>query len=213
MRVLVFGASGATGRLAVQCALDQRFEVTAFVRRPERLGALTKTASSTLRVVHGDVADADAVRRAVAGHDVVISTLGVSRPLHADPVVVTGVRHIVRAMEASGVRRLVYLSFLGVPESRAAAGPLLRYVARFPLRREIADHVEKETVIRGSSLAWTVVRPPKLRDGPAEGRYRAGTSIVSDRFFPQLSRADVASFLVTRATAPEYERQVVRLLS
>ena len=207
MRVLVFGASGGTGRQVVAAALARQLDVTAFVRRPERL----PVRDPRLRVVQGDVADARAVQEAVAGHDAVVSTLGVGRPLRPDPVVVDGVGHVVRAMETLGVARLVYLSFVGLADSRSAAGPLLGFAARVPLRHEVADHERKEATVRASPLRWTIVRAPTLTNGPFTGRYRSGETIAARSLLPLLSRADVADFLLGEAAAPRFERRVVRL--
>jgi putative NADH-flavin reductase len=208
MRVLVLGASGATGREVVRQALAQELSVTAFVRDPSRL----KIDGTTVRVVQGDVGDYTAVARATEGQGAVISTLGVSRPLHSDPVVIEGVRHVLRAMEEHAVARLVYLSFIGVRESRAAAGPVIRYIARFPLRHEIADHEAKEAAIRSSRCEWTIVRAPKLSNGPPTGRYREGEDIVARSLFPVLSRADVADFLLRQLHDRTYVRKAPRLL-
>ena len=77
-------------------------------------------------------------------------------------MVVQGIENIIHSMQANDVRRLLYMSFVGVRESRAAAGWLIRNVARHPLRHEIADHERKEALIKSSVLDWTIVRPPKL---------------------------------------------------
>jgi putative NADH-flavin reductase len=208
MRVLILGASGATGREVVRQALAQELIVTAFVRDPARL----TIGGPTLRVIQGDVGDYAAVGGAVEGQDAVISTLGVSRPLHSDPVVIDGIRHTLRAMEAHSVFRLVYMSFIGVRESRAAAGLLIRNVARFPLRHEIADHEAKEALIRASHCDWTIVRAPKLSNGAPTGRYRDGEDMVAHSFFPVMSRGDVAHFLVRQLTDRTYVRKAPRLL-
>jgi putative NADH-flavin reductase len=208
INVLVFGASGATGHHVVTQALAAGHSVTAFVRRPERFG-LNHPA---LRIVQGDVGDANAVALAMPGHDAVISTLGSSSPMTGDPVVIAGIQHIVQAMASSGVSRFIYQSFIGVRDSRADAGPLIRYVARFPLRHEIADHEAKEQHVAASGLRWTIVRAPKLHNGALTASYRTGGTIASDRFFPQLSRADVAHFLVRQLTERDYENRVVRML-
>jgi putative NADH-flavin reductase len=177
------------------------------VRRADRL-----VPQAGLEIIEGDVGDAAAVAAAVAPHYAVISALGVSTPLKADPVVCAGIDHIVRAMEAAPTRRFIYLSFIGVTDGRHAAGPLLRYVARFPLRHEIADHERKEQRIRTSALEWTIVRAPKLTDGARAGTYRSGEGIAATSFLPRLSRADVAEFLITEALTPRFPQMVVRLL-
>ena len=208
MRVLILGASGATGHEVVRQALAQELHVTAFVRDPARL----MLHAPTLRVFQGDVGDYAAVAAAVEGQEAVISTLGVSRPLHTDPVVIEGVRHVLRAMQEHAVSRLVYMSFIGVRDSRAAAGPMIRYVAKFPLRHEIADHEMKEALIRGSRCDWTIVRAPKLSNGQPTGRYRDGEDIAARSFFPVLPRADVAGFLLRQLRDPTYVGRAPRIL-
>ena len=208
MRVLVLGASGATGHEVVRQALAQELSVTAFVRDPARL----TVRGPTLRIFQGDVGAFAAVAGAVEGQEAVISTLGVSRPLHPDPVVVDGIRHTLRAMQEHGVSRLVYLSFIGVQDSRAASGFVIRHIAKYPLRHEIADHEAKEALIRGSRCDWTIVRAPKLSNGQPTGRYREGEDIVARSLFPVLPRADVAAFLLRQLREDSYVRKAPRLL-
>ena len=208
MKVLIFGASGATGRLVVEQALAQNHQVTAFVRTRAKL----PIQHACLRVEEGDVGDAQRIDAVVPGHNAVISTLGVGKPLSADPVVVNGVRNVVASMERHSVRRLIYLSFIGVTESRAAAGFMLRYVARLPLRNEIADHEVKERVIRASKLDWTIVRPPKLTSGAALATHRVGEDIAATSFLPTVPRANVAAFIVKQLSDPTYTRKAPRLL-
>jgi putative NADH-flavin reductase len=188
-RVIIFGASGATGKELVAAALAKQWQVTAFVRRAER-------APVGVQVIVGDVDDAPAVAACIAGHDVVISALGVGKALAPDPAVVRGIGHIIEGMRAHGLRRLIYMSFIGVTESRQAAGWLIRNVVRHPLRHEIADHERKEALIKASQLDWTIVRPPKLTNGPRTRRYVSGVELEGRGFFPRLARADVAAFMV-----------------
>jgi putative NADH-flavin reductase len=207
-QVLILGASGGTGRELVRQALEANLSVTAFVRDPARL----TVSHPRLAVVRGDIGDAAGVAAAVSGHDAIVSALGVGKPLSADPVVVDGIRHTVRAMQQHGVQRLVYLSFMGVTESRSDAGFLVRFVARHPLRHEIADHEAKESLIRGSNTDWTIVRAPKLTNGASTGRYRSGVSIAARSVFPTLSRADVASFMIRVLLERTHVREAARIL-
>jgi putative NADH-flavin reductase len=207
MRVLILGATGKTGQQLVRQALERGLSVTAFGRETSRL----PPPGSSLRVVQGDVGDSSAVARAIEGHDAVLSALGVGRPLKSDATVIDGIRFVINGMHAHGVRRLIYLSFIGVTESRAAAGPVIRYVARFPLRNEIADHEAKEAMIRAADMDWTIVRAPTLTTGAATGQYRDGESIAARSLLPLLSRADVADFMLRQLTDRSYVRKVSRI--
>ena len=71
MKIIVFGATGGTGKLIVTQALAKGHSVTAFVRNPEGLPQ-----DPHLRVIQGDVFDFGAVVDAVRGHRAVLSALG-----------------------------------------------------------------------------------------------------------------------------------------
>ena len=71
MRVIVFGATGRTGRHVLRLALDRGHEVTAFGRSADRLDP-----EPGVSAFKGDVLDPGAVAAAVEGHDGVIVCLG-----------------------------------------------------------------------------------------------------------------------------------------
>ena len=207
MRVTVFGATGRTGREVVARALAAGMDVTAYVRDPARLGP-----ADGARVVTGTLDDDARLAEALAGRDAAVSALGVGRPLRSDPAVVDGVRRIVAAMEAAGVPRLVYLSFVGVRDSRPRSGPVIRHVLSRVVRHEAADHERKEAIVRASGLEWTIVRPPLLTSGPAGGALRAGEDVAAAGPLPRVSRADVAAYLVDQITATDQIRRAPSLL-
>lgn len=208
MRVLIFGASGGTGRQLVKQAILQHHYVTAFVRSPADFGM----AAANLAVFTGNVSDPAAIGRAMKEQDAVISVLGVSRPLKPDPTVVQGVRDIIQVMEQRGVRRFIYQSFVGVQESRSHAGPFIRLVGARVLRHEIADHEAKEAIVKASGLDWTIVRPPKLTNGAKTGQYRSGEAIPARGLYPRLSRADAAEFLLRQLTDTTFIRKAVSVM-
>jgi putative NADH-flavin reductase len=203
MKLLVFGSTGGTGRELVKQALEQGHAVTAYARNP---AALNDLAHPRLQVVRGDVRDAAAVAQAVPGHDAVLCAIGAGAgrsTLRED-----GTRHIVRAMEHAGVRRLIGQSSLGIGDSRANLGFLTQYVivAVF-LRQAFADHARQEAVVKASALDWTMVRPPHLKDGPRTGTYRHGFPPTDRGIRGQISRADVADFMLKQVADPTYLHQ------
>lgn len=208
MNLLIFGASGATGQEVVRQALAQGHVVTAFVRNPAKL----TVTHALLRVVQGDVGDLAAIQRALPNQDAVLSALGVSKPLRKDPIVVQGVRNIIRAMEQTGVARFIYLSAFGVRESRSDAGFLIRNVIASVVRHELSDHEEKEQLIRNSSLNWTIVQPPILTNGPRKGVYRTGVAIKPASPIPTFSRADTADSMLRQLRDDAFSGQTIRVL-
>ena len=112
MKVLVFGASGATGYNLVSQALEKGHHVRAFVRDPSKL----KIENKNLSIFQGDVSNYQQVEDAVKDQEVVISALGASTPLKRNFILIKGIENIVVAMTKFHVERLVYQSFLGVKE-------------------------------------------------------------------------------------------------
>ena len=119
MRIVVFGANGATGRLLSGQALAAGHHVVAVTRRPAEF----PVTHERLRVAEADVHDAQAVGRAVEEtENVVLSTLGV--PFTRKPVNVygDGVRNIAAAMSRHGVKRLVVVSLSATEPHHHADG-------------------------------------------------------------------------------------------
>lgn len=208
MNILIFGASGATGHHLVRQALDQGHQVTAFVRDPARL----TISHRRLTLVQGNVRDLTAVQRAVNGQEAVISALGATHMFTFDQVLIDGMANIIQAMESLAVRPLVYLSALGVRESRRDAGFMIRQLAPTLLRTEIRGHEVRENMIRQSNLAWRIVRAPILTNGSLTKTYRSGEKLVANQFAASLSRADIAHFMLTQLTDCHYLRKPVRLM-
>lgn len=123
MNILIYGASGATGHELVKQALAQRHNVTAFVRNPLKL----KIKHDNLKVIQGDVISYQLVEDTVKGQDAVLSVLGAASFFKYDQSVVDGVNNIIKAMETNGVSRFIYMSFVGVKESRNTAGFVIKY--------------------------------------------------------------------------------------
>jgi uncharacterized protein YbjT (DUF2867 family) len=208
MNLLVFGASGKTGREVVRQALARGLNVTAFVRDTARL----PLAHANLRLVTGQITDPKAVARATERQTYVISTLGVGQPLRNDPIVIEGVRTIARAAEQASVERLVYMSTIGVRDSRHEAGFVLRWLATTVIRHEIADHEIKEAAVADTLVDWTIVRAPLLTNGRLTASYRVGEHIHARSPLPMMSRADVADFMLRQLTDRSFIRKVVRIL-
>jgi putative NADH-flavin reductase len=203
MKLIIFGATGSVGRHLVSQALSQGHEVTAFARTP---GALEiDGADSAPTVVKGDVLDAGSVEGAVAGHDAVICALGAGRKGGVRSV---GTRNIVRAMENTGVKRLICQSTLGVGDSAGNLNFFWKHVMfGWLLKKAFADHVEQEAYVRESDLDWVIVRPAAFTDGPVTGEYKHGFASTDEGLTLKISRADVAHFILGQLEDDTYLRR------
>lgn len=201
MKVLIFGASGATGREVVKKALDRGYSVHAFVRNPVKF----EIRHANLDLIVGDVTDPAPVERAVKGSYAVVSALGSGNSLRSHPALSDGIPNIIRSMERAGVHRFVYLSMLGVGGSGKQLGFLGRYIVLpILLRNVMRDHAREEELIKRSTLDWVIVRPPRLTNGPYTGRYRSGEDVTERALLASISRANVADFMVKQLTGDRY---------
>jgi putative NADH-flavin reductase len=193
-RLLVLGATGGTGRLLVDQALEQGHTVTVLVRDPTRLGVT----SDRLRVITGDVArDDNALADAMRDQDAVISALGVGKSFKSNDLIGTTMPRVISAMQKHGVRRLIHTSAFGVGETTHEIPLLPKLFTKTLLKDVYRDKEAGDKAIHASSLDWTIVYPTGLSDRAGSGRYRAGEHIPL-RGFPTIARADLAAFLLSQ---------------
>ncbi len=207
MRIVVFGATGGTGREFVRQGLAQRHTVTTFVRKPTALAMKHEN----LRIAKGDVLNYDSVEKAVQGQEGVLSALG-TKVLSKNTILSEGTRNVIRAMERLGVRRFICESSLGVGDSKGQLGFVYNYILLPLLLRNIfADKEIQERYIQQSSLDWVIVRPAVLTHGPRTGIYRAGFAPDDRSIAGKISRADVAEFMLKQVTENTYLRKTPSL--
>ena len=207
MKFLLLGAAGATGRLFLEQATAAGHEVTAYVRDRGRL-----TPRPRLTTAGGDVRDADTLTKAMQGTDVLVSTLGIGKAKDPGNLIADSTRAIVHAAERSGTKRLVIMSAFGVGESLGKANALMRFLYAGG-KATFADKADGERILAGSSLDWTLAYPVLLTNKPASGRVHATDLADLDRLsgMPRISRADVATFLLTTAIDGTWSRRTVVL--
>jgi putative NADH-flavin reductase len=218
MKVTIFAATGGIGRHVLEQAVAAGHDVTAVVRNPKKLSG------GAVRVVTADLAAADpaALESAVQGADAVLSGLGPRSKSEAG-IASQGTRAIVAAMQATGVRRIVVVSAAPIstvpspgrptpPRHDPGDGFLMRHLlaplTKAALRQPYADLALMEDVLRDSGLDWTVVRPPRLTEGPLTGAYRTAYGQNLRRGI-LVSRADVAQLMLGVLERPETIEQAI----
>lgn len=210
VNLIVFGASGGTGRQVVLEGLKRGHQVTAFIRSGSEaaLSAFTTTGPGTLRLVVGDIFDPESVKAAMQGHDAALCALG-SSSLTRTTVRSQGTENILRAAQACGVRRVLVVSAMGVGESWSTLSWFHKFFFATLLHSSRRDHEAQEAAVKASELAWTIFRPSGLTDGPVTGRYQLGPAVRGST--SRISRADVAHALLTELDANALVGQAVTI--
>jgi uncharacterized protein YbjT (DUF2867 family) len=203
MKILVLGATGATGRLIVGKAVAKGYEVVALVRSKAKAADLAGA-----ELIEGDARDPAALTRAIAGCDAVVSSLGTAiSPFREVTLLSTATRALVGVMEQQNIRRLVCITGLGAGDSRGHGGFFFdRLLLPLMLRKVYEDKDRQEDAIRASTLDWTIVRPTVLNDKPARGHVKALTDL-SGVHGGTIARSDVAEFVVQQLTTDTWLRK------
>ena len=217
MSLTVVAATGGIGRQILEQAVAAGHEVTAVVRNPKKL-------SRQVRFITADLASPDpaALEAGIKGADAVVSALG---PVSLSDAGVTcpGTRALVRAMQATGVRRIVVVSAAPIstvaspgrpkpPRFDPGEGFFMRHLfsplIKAILRKHYADLAEMEDLLRESDLDWTVVRPPRLTNRALTGNYRTafGQNLRGGML---ISRADVAHLMLRVLGEPQTIGQAI----
>jgi putative NADH-flavin reductase len=183
------GATGSVGTQLIDQGLERGHQITAFVRSPQKIRS-----RPNLFVVVGDLLDSDQLKRALPGHDAVLSTLGHAKG-GPPTVVADAARSTVAAMRATGPRRLLVISVAFIfPD----VGLVWKIIGDLLLSSVVKDHKEMERTVTQSGLDWTILGPPRFTNGPRTERYR-----VADGHLPPrgstISRADLAHFTLLEA--------------
>jgi uncharacterized protein YbjT (DUF2867 family) len=192
MNILVVGATGPSGREVVAAALAAGHKVTAFSRHPQNGGFTPE-----VRLVAGDVRDAAAVAAAIEGQDAVISTLGNNRSMKNAPPCADGIRNIIAAMKAAGLKRLIALSAYG---TGGAPLGLFGWILSTLLAAVQRDKEAMEHLLEQSGLDWTAVRSPALYAKPKDAPLAAATDIVLEGM-ASISTAEQGRWIVDELTA------------
>jgi uncharacterized protein YbjT (DUF2867 family) len=183
--ILILGAHGQIARIATRLLLERTdAHLTLYLRRAKRLDAFS--AEPRIRLVDGDVTDSATLDAAIAGQDVVYANLSGDMARQA--------RAIVRAMEKAGVRRLIFVSSMGIYEEV----PNERY-------RSILDpYRDSAAIVEGAGLDVTVIRPAWLNndDAIAYGTTRKDDPFTNPR--AMVSRKSVADLIVKLVTEPSF---------
>jgi uncharacterized protein YbjT (DUF2867 family) len=133
--VLILGASGnIAGKVIDLLSHEENIHLTLFVRNTARL---RNHAVAKSRTFVGDVLNLDDVRKAMTGIDIVYANLAGDLENMA--------KNIVKAMDEKGVKRLIFISSIGIYDK--------------PLRPALTAYRKAADVIEASDTEYTILRP------------------------------------------------------
>ena len=202
MKVLVVGATGATGQEVVACLRTQGIDLRAMVRDWDKGQALLPASTD---IVLGNVMQPDSLKAAIAGCTHVICATGARPSLDpAGPFKVDylGTRSLVKASQAAGIEHFVLVSSLCV--SRFFHPLNLFWLVLYWKQRA-------EAYLQDSGLVYTIVRPGGLKkEDSGDAIIMAGADSLFEGSIP---RPKVARVCVEALLEPAARHKVVEIIS
>jgi len=224
VKVVVLGATGATGRLVITQLLKANIEVIAIVRSADNL-PVNMSESSSVQVVEAEIAhmNTEDLASIIGGCDAVISCLGHNlsfKGIYGQPkkLVTQALEKVYKALQlsasasASATKTKTKTKFIlmnttgnsnrDIPE----VAPLSQRVVISIIRKLIPPHLDNELaadVLRQNVgqdnplLEWVVVRPDGLSDEDKVSAYDIYASPTRNAIFDAgtTSRINVADFM------------------
>ena len=193
MKLALIGATGRTGTHALAAALERGHDVTVLVRDPDKLDPKTRAA---IRVVVGDSTNPRALADLLTDVDAVVSALG--------PTGKEGDLHtrtagaLISIMTRTGPRRFVGVSGAGIDvpgDRKTITNKAISALIQLLGGNVVKDKPAEYAAWAASELDWTLVRPPRLVDGPATTRPLERDAHRSTRS-TKITRADLGAFLI-----------------
>ncbi len=211
MKILILGATGRTGRLIVEEALKQGYDLNILVRDKNKMSFNSKS----IKVYQGTPARRTDLVAAMQGCEAIISALSVAKASDApwsklispENFVSESMKNVIAEANQQNLKRLITISAWGVLETKKDVPFWFKWMIDYTnLRLVYADHESQEKLLAASNLTWTAIRPAALNDSP-----KIKTLKVSFNNFPkpslQISRQSVAKFIVDIVKSDKYDRK------
>lgn len=174
-KAIIIGASGSLAGAVIEALKMQTdVQLTLFARNKNRIAD-----SENATVIEGDAMNFSDVKNAITGQDIVyVNLAGDLEPM---------AKNIVKAMQETGVKRIVAISSIGIYES--------------PMKPVLKPYRALADIIEASGLDYTILRPDWFTNAnevdyaiTKKGEPETGTAI---------SRKSIAAFVAMLVHNPE----------
>jgi len=171
MRFLVTGATGKVGNAVARRLVERGDEVVALVRDPAAAG---KALPAEVKLVQGDVTEAQTIQPAVEGVDGVFNCMGIyeqwlSEPSTFERVNAEGARNVVAEAHRAGVGRVVHTSTFDVFHASTGGTMTEEQLADYPkgtAYERSKQHAEELVLAEASDGIEVVIVNPAGVYGP-----------------------------------------------
>ncbi len=203
MNIVLFGATGQTGKIFLKLALEKGHSVTAVVRDISKIDFSDKN----LTVKTANLFNKEDLINVITGNNLVVSCLG-GNANNKSTLLGDMILNIVGAMKECEVDSIYHMSSAGIHGEMPGVIAKL-FVALF-FRNAIADHKIAADAIINGGFTYLIVRPLSLVDGEMTKTFRTSDDSVP-KAGSKISRKDVAWFLAEALGKGEYRNKSICL--
>lgn len=193
VKVIVLGAHGQVAQLAEQMLFaDRDIQTTLFLRNAKRLAKDKDRAT----IIEGDTTNEAELEQAIAGQDIVYANLG------GTGTIVKQAEAVIEAMKKTGVKRLIWISTLGIYDE--VAGKFGEW-NKSVLGNYITEYAKAAKKVEESGLDYTIIRPSWMtnKDEVDYQKTKKGQPITNT----EVSRKSIASYVYELIKKPDEDVQ------
>jgi putative NADH-flavin reductase len=189
-KIAVLGGTGKAGKYLIKELIRQGYHIKALARDPGKL----KQSGPSLEVITGNAREYQSILNLLSECDAVISTLGPSGNEPDTCSMAAG--HIIKAMQALNIRRLIEVAGLGIDTPEDKKGIFTRIlvaIMRWFASSVIDDRQKDYELLKNSNIQWTIVRCPMIKLTDLSRKIKTS---LEDSPGNQISATDLARFLI-----------------
>lgn len=206
VKIALFGSTGYVGKVLLKKCIEQGHQMRVLVRDTKKLGEYVKM----VEVVEGDYFDKVKITEAISGMDIVISTIGPSKKKPEDVVkyesaMKNAMSDLVAAMRDENIKRIILIGGAATPvadnEVFNYRQKFIKFMLNYTARYIITIKTNECSILSGSGLDWTIVRPPAVTKGSPAGNVRADEKILHGM---RVDVADLADFILGQIASDKW---------
>jgi len=195
MNITIIGASAGIGLEAVKRGLNRNHSITTLSRSEVEIED-----RKSLTMILGDATNKADLIQSIQNADALIITLGTRQSMKATTLFSDFAKLIVEIDKENKIDiPFILVTGFGAGESKNYASWPVKMFLNFFLKDVYADKTKMEEIITKSDLNWTIVRPGRLLDKELTERYHIENKLFKGIKIGEISRADLADFLIKQA--------------
>jgi putative NADH-flavin reductase len=201
MKIAILGSTGFVGKVLLEKALEEGYQVKTLVRDPEKLGNYQQQ----VKFVSGSASQSDQLEKTVVGTEAVLSTLPPIGDTNEPLKCAKAMENLVEILERNTIKRLIHIGGAvhggGVNENWTLGRQILKVYLSIVCKPVLVTKQLEWEVLRKSNLDWTLVRPPRVINEKRQGHLVADEKNLAS---VQVNVEDLAEFMLEQVNSKHW---------